>query len=82
MLVLLRVGELEIGVRKKIGETLPTVMLWSIWKEQNSRIFENKASEVLELFESANWRLCSWLAVNKKFKEFSVLDFYRSRDGV
>lgn len=52
--------------------------MWSIWKERNLKIFENKASEEREVFESPKWRLCAWLAANKKFRGTSMTDFYGS----
>lgn len=39
--------------------------------EGKKKIFDNKASEESEAFETAKWKLCSWLAASKEFRESS-----------
>lgn len=55
--------------------TIPVAVLWAIWKERNSRIFEGKTLEFSELFQKAKWGLCVWLCSNKEFKDLKSRRF-------
>lgn len=44
------------------------VVLWSLWKERKSRIFQGKSLDVRDLFQVAKWRLCVWLISSTEFK--------------
>lgn len=53
-------------------------VLHQVWKERNLRIFESKRSKEDDIFETAKWRLCTWLAASKDFRGCRALDFYSS----
>lgn len=38
--------------------TIPAAVLWTIWKEMNSRIFEGKTSKISELIQKTKWSRC------------------------
>lgn len=67
--------------RKMAWNTIPVAILWSIWKERNTRFFRSKESEVTELFQKAKWRLCTWLLSGKDFTRTKITDFYQSWEG-
>lgn len=64
--------------RKLTWNTIPTVVLWSIWKERNMRVFEGTTSEFSGLFQNAKWRLCLWLCANKEFMVFKAGNLLQS----
>lgn len=46
---------------------IPAVILWSIWKKTNSRIFDEKLRDIREVFKKAKWNLVVLLALCKEF---------------
>lgn len=48
-----------------------------IWKETNSRIFEDKGRDCYEVVDSILREVGSWLMIMKEFKKLSLSLFYR-----
>lgn len=61
---------------KLAWNTVPTVILWSIWKERNSRKFEGKSTNLDDLFQVAKWRLCIWLLLAQSLEVLDSLSCY------
>lgn len=71
------VSWLLLGLRPKLKLAwykIPSVALWSLWKERKSRISEGKSLDVDDLFQVAKWRLCVWLLYTFEFKGLQPLD--------
>lgn len=66
---------------KLAWNTIPAVILWTIWKERNAKDFEGKTSDINELLQSAHWRLCVWLLSSKEFSGLKPSDFLSSWEG-
>lgn len=50
-------------------------ILWDIWKERNSRIFEDKKKGVNMVIDSILYEVASWLMVTNEFRELSLNTF-------
>lgn len=61
-----RMHELE-GLPATIWSYLPVVVYWSLWKEQNSRIFEDRAGSVEEILRYSYSILLEWVAIRPDF---------------
>lgn len=49
----------NLNIRRRLAwNTIQVVVLWTIWKERNARVFEGKSTAVNELFQKAKGRLC------------------------
>ncbi|XP_048493141.1 uncharacterized protein LOC104908756 [Beta vulgaris subsp. vulgaris] len=46
---------------KKIWHSIFFIIIWSLWKERNSRIFNNSASSLEEIQDLILLRLCWWI---------------------
>ncbi|KAL5538425.1 hypothetical protein UlMin_043523 [Ulmus minor] len=61
--------------RNKMAQTLWNCMvfslLWNIWMERNSRIFEDKESVLEDIYEKAKFSALLWAFTDKSFKGFS-----------
>lgn len=64
--------------RRQAWTTIPAVVLWSIWKERNVRIFEGKSLEISELIQKAKWSLCIWLCSGNDFSNLEATDLLQS----
>lgn len=63
------------GKAKVLWKAMVLSLTWSIWKERNARIFEEKDSNVQDIFENAKYNSSLWAATAKEFKgyPFSLL---------
>ena len=53
---------------------LPFVILWSIWRERNDRIFKGVSSSLLVLINRISMRIAKWALIRKKCCNFSLND--------
>lgn len=48
-------------------------LLWMIWMERNTRMFEEKELEVTDIFEKPKFSASLWALMHKAFKRISFL---------
>lgn len=68
------VGYLSAG-GKLLWKCIPFVVSWSIWKELNSRIFDNKYREVPKISDMAFSFLISWVSHLPEFSNEKFADW-------
>jgi hypothetical protein len=62
-------------LREAIWKVIPTLLMWSIWRERNCRIFEDSESNVLLLKSSFLTSLLDWaLAHVPTFSSGNLVD--------
>ena len=63
---------------KKVWTASFQIIVWSLWKERNARIFSNKVSSTMEIQNLILVRLCWWMKVWKESCPYPVEDVLRN----
>lgn len=53
---------------KIMWKTMVLTILWVVWMERYQRIFEDKETEHIELFDKAQFSASLWASTDKEFK--------------
>lgn len=80
-----RMGPGANGRAKVLWKTMVLSLLWSIWRERNARIFDDKERDKDHIFDNAKYSASLWASTNKAFKgyPFSMLvDDWREAIGL
>ena len=55
-------------------------VLWSLWKERNLRIFEEKEGSLANIIEAVYYWVALWASVHKELSQFPFKDWLRGWD--
>lgn len=55
---------------KVLWQCMVLALLWTIWMERNSRIFEERSMELIGIFEKAKYLASLWASTDTAFKDF------------
>lgn len=68
----------KVSFFSKVWSTIFFIMLWSIWKERNKRVFSNTASSIKDMKELVLLRLGWWISGWKEKFPYSPCDIMRN----
>ena len=47
-------------------------LAWSIWQERNARVFEDKPSDVVEVWSKVEFMASLWAKASKMFQDLTI----------
>ena len=55
-------------------------VLWTLWRERNQRVFEEKEESLANIIELINYWVALWASVHKDLNQISFTDWLRGWD--
>ena len=57
-------------------------VLWTLWRERNHRIFEDREDSLANIMDSVHYLVALWASLHKDLSQFSFKDWLKGWDFV